>query len=250
MFFPFDGYYQLPLDPSLVLWYAGDRVLGPSTSVPGDGTSLAKVWDLSGSAITATAAGAAQPVFKTNILNGQPIMRFDGTSTVSQLGVSTLGQSVAGLTGFAVFMSTTVAATAGSIIVIFNGAGTGRFSISRNAANFQMSVKRLDADTLTTIASTTNPIAINTYYYVSAVMNYTTGAGTIYVNGTQVGTNASLTSTGNTSNTGSASAGLGANPSTTNKIAGDIGEVLVYKRALGTTDRQAVELYLKNKYAL
>ena len=60
----------------LVAWYEADRITG----VLADGTAVASWTDLSGHGYDLNmSTGAFQPIFKTNILNSKPCVRFDGT---------------------------------------------------------------------------------------------------------------------------------------------------------------------------
>jgi hypothetical protein len=62
----------------LVLWLDAEDPSNNGTQFP-DGTALATWKDKSGKAAVFTqSTGSLQPIYKTNILNGKPIVRFDG----------------------------------------------------------------------------------------------------------------------------------------------------------------------------
>ena len=70
-----DGLMQSPLYvPGVSLWLAGDQITGLS-----DGDPVGTWSDASGNGNNATqAVAAAKPVYKVNILNGKPVVRFAG----------------------------------------------------------------------------------------------------------------------------------------------------------------------------
>ena len=76
---------QLPLSlisnswalPSPILWYRADAIQGLS-----DGASVATWSDSSGNGNNATQASSGnRPVWKQNVLNGYPVVRFNGTNS-------------------------------------------------------------------------------------------------------------------------------------------------------------------------
>lgn len=82
--FPFKGYYKLPLDPSLKLWFEADKVGNVNSTLPSNGTNISTWYDISGlGAIPSNSTAANQPVFNTNVANGNPAITFnsDGGGT-------------------------------------------------------------------------------------------------------------------------------------------------------------------------
>jgi hypothetical protein len=78
------------------------------------------------------------------------------------------------------------------------------------------------------------------------IENTSSNVITFYQNGTQSGNTASA---GLNTPTGATYIG-GVNSNASNLFSGDIAEVLIYNRALSTSERQQVEQYLLNQYGL
>lgn len=86
-------------------------------------------------------------------------------------------------------------------------AGNPRIALAANAAGaFQAQVRRLDADATTILQG---GAVSNSFQIFAFTMNWGTGRGDLYINGSSVASNAALTTAGNTSNTASLSVSLG-----------------------------------------
>ena len=59
-----------------MLWLKADAISGLN-----DGDLVSSWLDQSGNAFNFSASGSARPTYKTNIQNGNPVVRFNGTST-------------------------------------------------------------------------------------------------------------------------------------------------------------------------
>lgn len=79
--FPF-GYYNIGLEQSMGIWLEADSLLGTLV----DNDPISTVTDLTGHGFDYGAAGTARPTFKTNIVNGYPVMRFATNDVLTPTG--------------------------------------------------------------------------------------------------------------------------------------------------------------------
>lgn len=202
----------------LVAWYDASAITGLS-----DGDPVASWADESGNGQTATQADATkQPVYKTGIVNGLPVLRFDGSNDHLVSGLVRTQP----YTAIAVVKATTggneyyldgasqnqgIATATGSGILIYAGGVLTGLTVN-------MAVPQV----------------------VSTVFN---GASSLMSSGGSTVTGDA--GTGNTTGTTIGSDGAG-----TNCLNGDIAEMIFYDTALSTPNRQLVEGYLGAKYGI
>lgn len=224
----------------LILWFKADAITGLN-----DGDPVTTWNDSSVSANNATQATASQkPLYKTNILNGKPVVRFDGSNdelvTINNTGIS--GNYT--LTVFAVFKSTVSPADYPAIFS--QNPGTTDLGVS-----LTLNGNRPALDSWINRWRVDNAINTTDFYVVSI----TKAAGalspnsTIYHNGTsQAG---AVEGANGTPNVTSAVMRIGSLDNLANRyITGDLAELIIYNAVLSTSDRQAVERYLALKYNL
>lgn len=217
-------------DPSqiagLFLWLDASKITGLA-----DGAAVGSWTDASGNGHTATATGNARPTYKTNIVGGRPVVRFDGSNDtlVTAAYAANLAQPC---TYVVVEQHTTTAAN----LYAFDGIDTtNRQALFTKAApagwNF--------------FAGSTQPRTINPGVFRVHVVTFTT-SDTLYIDDCLVGLG---------------DAGAGASAGLTlggrwNALAGaflpcDIADVLIYNRAITPAERrQLTRYYLITKYAL
>ncbi len=188
-----------------------------------DGDAVTTWTDSSGSARNATQATAsAKPTYKTSLLNGKPVVRFDG------------GDSLA-------TASSTVTQPLTTFIV-------SRASVMKNQIRFTMGSNYVYNDTTsgasfyaggTPYTFTTNVLQWNIWDYAS------NGASSdIVVNG-------GTPTTGNPGSTGTATgAKIGDHTSGGFGLEGDIAEIIVYSGSLSNADREKIRRYLTEKYGI
>lgn len=240
------GLFSYPFDPGqltgLQVWYRASDGLWQESTRATPATANADpvgAWDdLSGNnrhIIQATAG--ARPTLRTNVVNGQQIVRFDGSndtlSVVSNLGMgsnipfslfivfkTTTGSSDAGLFG-----TTTTAGPSGNVFLINHHAGTNvYFYIDDAQPNYSLGT--------------------SSFFIVGATWDGTTNTNGIamYKDGT---------SQGNTTATLQPSAGTNGHiGQSTTFFNGDMAEIVLYNRVLSTAERQSVERYLGSRYAI
>lgn len=97
-------------DSTLGIWLNAHNLLKSSAN-PSDGTSVATWSDLTDYANDGTATGAQQPVFKTNIANGEPALLFDGVD--DRLDIAAASEI------------NDLFSSGGSVFVVFNAATEG-----------------------------------------------------------------------------------------------------------------------------
>lgn len=213
----------IPFSPAdiagLQLWLKADS-LSLANNDP-----VASWTDASGNSNHATqGTSGAQPTFKTNILNGLPVVRFDGVNDMLNL-------------------TTHLTSHAMTIIAVANKTGTGTQAIIVTDSNEIYAEVSTNwgsylgdfLDGGSTLSSSFSVLSVVTRNYndVDLVKN---GSLVTRVNG-------------NTWYTRSGTA-IGADPSGVQFLGGDIAELLVYGSALSSTDRGNVEAYLQGKYGL
>jgi hypothetical protein len=223
----------------------------PFTEPIDDGTAV-RLWsDQSGNGYDATqSTTAARPTFIASGLNGLPVVRFDGTDDVMSLGASALGmlRNVAGAT---VFLAVKYPANSSSnfpFAIRTNATGPRIQMLQSSGNKFQTAGRRLDADSTITITSaqsvTTNAVI------QTAFADYQNTILIQFINGTIDGENLSFQTSGNTSNTDSNAISIGATAVPSFPLNGDIAEIIVYNRALNTSELAQVHRYLSRKWGI
>jgi hypothetical protein len=223
----------------------------PFTEPIDDGTAV-RIWsDQSGNGYDATqSTTAARPTYIASGLNGLPVVRFDGTDDNLALSGGALGmlRNVAGATVFLV-VKYPANSTAMFPFAIRTNATTPRIQMLQSSANkFQTAGRRLDADTTITLTSTqsvTTNAVIQTAFadYQNTILRQ-------FINGTIDGENLSFQTSGNTSDTDSNAISIGATAVPSFPLNGDIAEIIVYNRALNTSELSQVHRYLSRKWGI
>jgi hypothetical protein len=219
-----------------------------------DTGSDASVWpDLSGNGRNATqATSTQQPAIVANGLNGRQVRRFDGTDDFLSLttGLGIL-RNVSGATVIAVYKWIANPPFSKSVFFVSTSTSTepSRYFMGGGIAQGKLLVggRRLDSDSFARCDSSADNT--NSFFIHSGVMDYANSDLFQYVNGTLDGSNTAFQTNGNSANTDSLLITVGtAGTSLSNCANVDIAEILVFPTALSTTDRQAVESYLRTKW--
>lgn len=205
----------------LALWLKADA------EAYADGAAVTTWHDQSGNGNDGTVAAGFEPVFKTGIVNGLPIVRFATTDTRTM----TLPNFMSGFSAGSVFMMLKNAASAATSMTHWGTNGDGDF-YPFGDGNLYL------GDGSTARKSCGAPVATLTNFHLLEILS-ASGSWACYLNQLSQ------------FSTGSNTVGFTAAPEFGRNIwGGDIAEVLVYSSALGSTDRAAVETYLDAKYAL
>lgn len=223
----------LPTDISGLLWWwdfsdANSLFQDDAGTIPvtTDGDPIGKVNDKSGNGKHLTqSTPTKKPTFKTNIVNGKSIARGDGGDVLA----GTLSTNYDAKT---IFVVMTPGNTVKAYVLTLQNAGYSSIIINyiANTMEYYGSTPRISMGS----------VVMGTFALHELVYDGTNA--TTYKNGTQV-TNGSgnddalnyirLFATNNIPNNG---------------LVGDIGELFVYNSALGSTDRQSVESYIRTKW--
>lgn len=178
-----------------------------------------------------------RPVFRTNIVNSLPVVRFTASAVHAMETTGVPGNSPQ-VTIFMVIRPTTVV---GRATVVGAGA-SGNLGFGLTAGRPVM-VKQGIADIGT--APVGNALGTTNFAVVTGVLDSTT-SWAIYVNGAAAGSgSASVTFDGGGSRCLAGNTIFNSEP-----FDGDIAEVIEYTAALSTQDRQDVEAYLTAKWGL
>ena len=239
-------YQLLPRDPSLVCWYKGDQPLGPGVALPDDDSEISFLFDNSGNNnhLIKTANG---PLFKTNVQNGLPVIRF--SSEFLYILNSNALRNCSGKSCFLVAKSTN-AGTDEFLFSASSGISTTarRFSMARVGGTYTAFGRRLDED------DNDGPeggiVVDGSFVYNRSVHNHITNVATIYANGVLLNSYSGFSSVGLTSDTPSLTLSLGALYNGGFPFDGDIAELLLYRRPVSSEEEILIETYVKNKWGL
>lgn len=224
---------SLPVTSGLQARYRGASITGV-----GDGAAVASWPDSSGNGLNLTqATGSKQGLFRaSSLINGQPAVQFDGVDDFMSTATSVTANH-SDLTYFVVGRLTALSNQAR--ILDRTGPSTSPLMYQRDGAG---TIGTLDSNGGSQIKIVTiGAPGVNVNFVAAAVFS---GTHTGYLNGTQ-GTSVANTDTNSQSNP----IYLASDGNGTSNGALIIAEVLVYGRALSSTERQQVESYLRGVYA-
>lgn len=231
-------------------WLKADAgVLNPSSGTAIDGEAVMQ-WNDQSTIVNNASQGTAgnRPVFRTNIINGNPVLRFAGNQFVDAASAPGIVTSNS-FSFFLVFKPSSF--TAGG-----TGDGSGTYIIDRTTPNNPLTSfkivntdkyhfqKRNDAGGVTGPIST---VAANTTSFIIAdyFRNFNTALG-LGLNGANP-----VTSGDDAGNLTADPIRVGRHSTTAGGgLTGDLAEVIVYNTNLTNTQRQQVESYLAIKYGI
>lgn len=227
-------------------WWKADDLSGTHSN----GDNVTSWTDAQNSHVLSTGTYANAPSYEASSVNGQPGVYFDLANTE---GLELLSPALMdGVTGGSVYMVIRQDSTASGgayltpLTISKNTIYGTRFSLYQNSSTVEVAARRLDSDSY---ASTTasGQMGYPDPAVLVAWMNWSTGKGTLKVNGTALINNVSVTSTGSTSSTNSYGLHVGVDTDA-GFWDGAICEILVYESVLSSTDNQSVLDYLSAKY--
>lgn len=228
------------LDAQMQTGYANLAAIPSLTDFSNNGNSFSQ------------ATAANQPTYRTAIINGLPVFRFDGSNDFMQGNNLQILRNVSGVTFFCVYKKNS---TTGTQYIFNANEGTLnqiRFAFVNNInATFlaQSTFKRLDGGATDFFNFLNNDTAA----HVCAIrVNYVAGNATMWMDNAQpVAFLPTLTSSGgNTSNTNSAAIFLGSVSTTTSYFNGDLGTMAVCNAALGDSIVLETMGMLKTRWGL
>ncbi len=200
-------------------------------------SSAVSTWgDVSGFDNDASQSTSAnQPTLVSNSMNGNPVIRFNGTTSKMSLPAS----STLGIQSNPYEMFIAAKSTSSNVQFLISGGATEQFEYHLNGVGARFI-----------------PIT-STYLDLGTAGNYTDGnahifsarasssGGAVRVDGIDGGT-----SSGNILSSNSGALQLGVRSDGTYYFNGDIAEVILYNTNLSTSDRSTVEHYLANRYGI
>lgn len=211
---------QLPVTNDLVLH------LDASELSLSDDDPVTSWTDLSDNDYHATqSTGDYQPTFKTNILNGNPVVRFDGTDDYLET------------TSFSSALS-----QPNTIFVVWQTNSTGT----------QFAIDGITTTDRNSIYQRSGEIA----FYAGSTQEYTRDTPFDWLittalfdgSGSEIWENGDSKATGNTGSQSLTGALIGSRVEYRNFLDGDIAEIIIYDRALSFSEQTDVEYYLSRKY--
>lgn len=247
-FHPFGGGGQSfgplsPIDGVLpVLWLEADRIIGLS-----DGDPIATWLDASQGGNNATQAVAGKrPTYKTNIINGKPVARFDGGDCLITSSVDL--SAIDDVTIFAIFTAAT-GATVQAIIEHGNGASgaTKPISLFRNSSADSVIALLIGnvgtANYINSIPVSSTPVIAQAIYDKGLA----TDEVSLYINNVLVGSRS--VNNNNTDSFANNVFYIGARTDSTLYLTGDVAFLAVYPKAIAQADIGEMIRYLA-KYGL
>ena len=225
----------LPSDiAGLKAWYKADAITGHS-----DGDAISSWSDSSGNGLNLSqASGTNQPLYKTNILNGQPVLRFDGSNDYMN------NTSISGFSNAAsIFLLQVVRGNqcGGSYeLGVNSGVNTGISNIPWCGSTMYSRFSSPGGGDTTWAFTPPYTDEISQVYSGSAHTSNTWENG---VSKSSRAANATFSTAPNTLT-------LGALTPTNYWLQDDIGEFILYNTAVSDSDRAQIESYIQNKYGL
>lgn len=235
----------------LQLWLKADAITGLSD------TSLVSQWDdSSGLANHATQPSSlVQPLYRTGIVNGLPVVRFDGVGSRLTLGTAGFKAITNNATGISVFCYVNLTTAGGSVTRQILGISEGvagntpRMKFGQRFSTFDrwaVSGRRLDADTQQNVLGNATQSG---FQRITTIVDWANSNADVYRNGASEASTTAWFVDGNTSATDAINSHVGAKDDGTGEWwLGDIAELFVYNRAVSTSEQAALESYLLQKY--
>ena len=229
--------------PNLKLWLRADSITGVA-----DNGSVASWADSSGNGFALSqATGSSQPIFRTNQINGKPVLRFNGAGQFLQANFTgtVTGKTMVVVTTLATLTPTGTAA-AGCPLTVQRADGLVFDAIDYN----ESALKRWHngSDNGYRNAATVSPVDETTLGpHIIAIRSATTSY-ILYRDGLVLQSTAAYSPPSISNgkfNVAYRHTG-GGNP----YYYGDIAEAIIYDRAISDAERHRLEYYLSNKYNL
>ena len=221
--------------PDITLWMKASDI---GVSQPEDNEQISSWTDKSSNGyVYSQGDSSRRPWHRTNIINGQPVVRFDGNDYMSNPADNPFPLGNGEYCVFAVF------APASDIVSNLFFAGSG----ATDQAFFlrhQPTLALTDGWWNSNATSPNNSLSIGTFSLVRTQYNAVTGRK-LYINSQLVATNTSVTK-----NTATGTTYIGSQLAGQNAFHGDLAELIICSRDLTPTEITTIESYLKNKYGL
>lgn len=215
-----------------------------STKVSADGDAIYQANDKSGNNFHAVqSASAKRPLYKTNIQNSLSTSLFDGAATNGDSLFYDLGGNAPSAFTFMAVVKYVGVSGSRTIFHMGKTAGTRQIFISRMSSTTANRFGLYNADYDTSLSNVTSA-----FYTITHSIDGSYAMNT-YQNGAKKGAGKSAGG----AFAGDRYGGIGLFRYGANEVENAnayIGEILVYNSGLSDTDRQSVETYLNNKWAI
>lgn len=223
-----------PTDISgLKAWWKADSLSGLLSD-----NNPVTTWTTSGgSSRDATSGLGVAPIYKANIQNGKPVVRFDAT-LLSGLAFTT--EDISLFTVFVVYKFTSTASSYGGPVGWRTAGENGFQIVNENATDWtaHLVVWNGSSEIANYKQATTALVAPTSF-----MLEMWQSSPNFYRNSTNAGT----ASGGSGYSTGATTGRIG---NAYNPISCDIGEIIIYNLVLNSTQRQQVETYLNSRWAV
>lgn len=237
----------------LVLWLDTTSEKSFSKAEAKDGATISRWNDISPESsvtnyFTNTSATATDhPVYKENCINGLPCLYFNGTSGSKIIAQKSLGIRTAYISIFIV-LTGSESATSTYSSTLFNSNSSGTWTDSTSGMFYLRTSMRASPPAVYDMTSTYGiqygkctsvAYMVSKQKYIYSLVDDNSSSIYHYVNGVVAnnsGSNGGITKTLGFVNIGNAS------------YKGNIGEIIVFSKALSTTERKSVEQYLSKKW--
>lgn len=227
----------------LTLWFKADAL------VLNDGDAVTTWADSSGNGYDLSQSVAGEkPTYKTGILNGKPVVRFDGGDVLYR---NSTALSLRAHSMFVVFRENTQVTSAGVFTLMsatndYDSLDGFDYETSNNSSWFG-AIGSTSGSPYSALVSGSGAAPWGVYSHVMA-----TTTGTVYKDGSAGGTDSTFNQLDVNSFGGFIMGGhwIGSAIYATLRLNGDVAELLWYNSNLAAGDRQTVERYLGAKYGI
>ena len=256
------AYKQLPLKPSLVGWFAADKVNNINTALPADAATLTDWFGICGrGAIPKQTTEVNKPTFITNVANGLPGVHFKSRPSTDgdwlRCSPNFLNPYSAGV--FSIFIAAQIDALtpdSGNYgTLIFNSGSVAGTNQQYQIAQFNTGILQCSSQASNGAVVNCLPgnVAANTPFVVSYYTNsadYGTAAGLKARLNTSSPVNADGAFSGVCQGTGNDGFNLGGQKTgqTTRRFDGYLFEVLIYAAEFSDLERLEIQQYLSNRW--
>ena len=232
--------------PGLALWL--DAVSQKSFSSASDGSPIAVWHDINALNATGTAATqqilSNQPIYLEKGINNLPSVSFIRSNNQC-LSVSTgFDDNTENVTIFIVWRPTTDGLSTLSLLEKYSNGSAYPYSLAAYSSGYVFATS--DASTSTVAAG--DIVRRNEAVHLVTAMRAKSGIMQIWVNGIQDTSGVSDSTIETTANDGNLF--IGCKPDSSQYLDGDIGEVMIFSRILKTAERESIEEYLSQKWAI